>query len=52
MELNFNKNSQLRVRLAIVESQLKCAKNELKVLKNKDLDGKTKPDRFELISSE
>ena len=33
MELKFNKNRQLRVRLAIIESQLKQAKNEIRRLK-------------------
>ena len=42
MELNFNKNNQLKVRLAIVESQLKCAKDQIKILKNKNSEFKTK----------
>ena len=37
MELKFDKNNQLRVRLAIVESQLKSANKQIKILKNKDL---------------
>ena len=38
MELKFDKNNQLRVRLAIVESQLKFANKQIKLLKNKDLE--------------
>ena len=37
MELKFDKNNQLRVRLAIVESQLKSANDQIKKIKNKDL---------------
>ena len=37
MEFKFNKNNQLKVRLAIVESQLKFANKQIKILKNKDL---------------
>ena len=37
MELKFDKNRQLKVRLAIVESQLKLANNQIKSIKNKDL---------------
>ena len=36
MELKFDKNNQLKVRLAIVESQLKFANEQIKRLKNKD----------------
>jgi hypothetical protein len=43
MELKFDKNNQLRVRLAIVESQLKCAKDKIEILKNKDLASQIKP---------
>jgi hypothetical protein len=43
MELKFDKNNQLRVRLAIVESQLKCAKDQIEILKNKNLASQTKP---------
>ena len=43
MELKFDKNNQLLVRLAIVESQLKCAKDQIAVLKNKNLASQTKP---------
>ena len=38
MELKFDKNNQLKVRLAIVESQLKFANKQIKILKNKDLE--------------
>jgi hypothetical protein len=38
MELRFDKNNQLMVRLAIVESQLKCAKDKIELLKNKNLE--------------
>ena len=41
MQLKFDKNNQLRVRLAIVESQLKVAKNQIKILK-KNLEPQTK----------
>tara|TARA_B110000467_G_C18150694_1_gene384017 strand:- start:428 stop:571 length:144 start_codon:yes stop_codon:yes gene_type:complete len=43
MELKFDKNNQLRVRLAIVESQLKCAKDQIEILKNKNLASQAKP---------
>lgn len=43
MELKFDKNNQLLVRLAIVESQLKCAKDQIEALKNKNLASQTKP---------
>ena len=36
MKLKFDKNNQLKVRLAILESQLKLANEQIKVLKNKD----------------
>jgi hypothetical protein len=42
MELKFDKNNQLRVRLAIVESQLKFAKDQIEVLKNRNLKYQTK----------
>ena len=42
MELKFDKNNQLIVRLAILESQLKCAKDQINLLKNRNLDYKTK----------
>ena len=38
MKLKFDKNNQLKVRLAIVESQLKFANNQIKRLKNKNLE--------------
>ena len=31
MELKFDKNNQIRVRLAIVESQLKLANDQIKI---------------------
>ena len=43
MELKYDKNNQLIVRLAILESQLKCAKNKIDLLKNSNLECKTKP---------
>ena len=45
IELKYNESSQLRVRLAILESQLKIANNKLKQLKktNKDESFRTKP---------
>ena len=42
MKLKFDKNNQLKVRLAIVESQLKFANEQIKRLKNKDLLASTK----------
>jgi hypothetical protein len=38
MKLKFDKNNQLKVRLAIVESQLKLANEQIKTLKGKDLE--------------
>ena len=38
MKLKFDKNNQLKVRLAIVESQLKLANEQIKNLKSKDLE--------------
>ena len=38
MEFKFDKNNQLKVRLAIVESQLKFANKQIKILKNKDVE--------------
>lgn len=38
MKLKFDKNNQLKVRLAIVESQLKFANQQIKTLKSKDLE--------------
>jgi hypothetical protein len=43
MELKYDKNNQLIVRLAIVESQLKCAKDQIELLKNKNLACQAKP---------
>ena len=37
MELKFDKNNLLKVRLAIVESQLKFANDQIKKINNKDL---------------
>jgi len=42
MKLKFDKNNQLKVRLAILESQLKLANEQIKVLKNKDLSVSSK----------
>ena len=36
MKLKFDKNNQLKVRLAIVESQLKLANEQIKTFKDKD----------------
>ncbi len=38
MKLKFDKNNQLKVRLAIVESQLKLANEQIKTFKCKDLE--------------
>ena len=38
MKLKFDKNNQLKVRLAIVESQLKLANEQIKNLQSKDLE--------------
>jgi hypothetical protein len=43
MEIKYDKNNQLIVRLAIVESQLKCAKAQIKLLKNTNLTCQAKP---------
>jgi len=43
MEIKYDKNNQLVVRLAIVESQLKCAKDQIELLKNKNLACQAKP---------
>ena len=43
MKLKFDKNNQLKVRLAIVESQLKLANEQIKTLKSKDLEILGKP---------
>ena len=37
MELKFDKNNLLKVRLAIVESQLKFANDQIKKIKHNDL---------------
>ena len=38
MELKYDKNNQLLVRLAILESQLECAKNQIELLKKDKTD--------------
>ena len=38
MELKFDKNKQIQVRLAIVESQLKLANDQIKSIKNNKLN--------------
>ena len=43
MELKYDKNNQLVVRLAIVESQLKYAKEQIEILKNRNEQLHTKP---------
>ncbi len=43
MELKYDKTNQLIVRLAILESQLKCAKDQIDFLKNTILECETKP---------
>ncbi|MBT5470866.1 MAG: hypothetical protein HOK41_09705 [Nitrospina sp.] len=49
IELKYNESSQLRVRLAILESQLTMANNKFEQLKktNKDKNSGTKP--FEVM---
>jgi len=42
MELKFDKNNQLKVRLAIVESQLKLANIQIKTLKYNDFGSQSK----------
>ena len=42
MKLKFDKNNQLKVRLAILESQLKLANLQIKALKNNGSIGKKK----------
>ena len=46
MELKFDKNNLLKVRLAIIESQLKFANDQIKQIKNKDIKNTNKT--FEL----
>lgn len=48
IELKYNESSQLRVRLAILESQLKVANNKIKHLEkiNKDESSWTKPSQL------
>jgi len=46
MELKFDKSNLLKVRLAIVESQLKFANEIIKQIKNKDIKNTNKT--FEL----
>jgi len=43
MDLKFDKNNLLKVRLAIVESQLKFANDQIKIINNKNLKISTKP---------
>ena len=43
MDLKYDKKHQLTVRLAIVESQLKCAKDQIELLKNRNLAYQAKP---------
>ena len=49
IELKYNETSQLQVRLAILESQLKVANNKIKYLKkiNKAESSLTKPSQFQ-----
>ena len=42
MELKFDKNNLLKVRLAIVESQLKFANDQIKNITSKNLKNSTK----------
>ena len=48
IELKYNETSQLRVRLAILESQLKVANNKIKYLEkiNKEENLLNKPSQF------
>jgi hypothetical protein len=48
IELKYNESSQLRVRLAILESQLKVANNKIKQLEkiNKEEHSLTKASQF------
>ena len=48
IELKYNETSQLQVRLAILESQLKVANNKIKYLEkiNKEENSLTKPYQF------
>ena len=48
IELKYNETSQLQVRLAILESQLKVANNKIKYLEktNKEENLLTKPSQF------
>ena len=48
IELKYNETSQLQVRLAILESQLKVANNKIKYVEkiNKEESSLTKPSQF------
>ena len=49
MKLKYNESSQLRVRLAILESQLKVAKNKFKKLKKANKDKSSSTKQFQVL---
>jgi hypothetical protein len=48
-ELKYNESSQLRVRLAILESQLKVANNKLEHLKKTNKDKSSHTKQFQVL---
>jgi hypothetical protein len=49
IELKYNESSQLRVRLAILESQLKMANNKFKHLKKENKDKSSSTKQFQVL---
>jgi hypothetical protein len=49
IEFKYNESSQLRVRLAILESQLKMANNKFEHLKKTNKDKSSPTKKFEVI---
>ena len=49
IELKYNESSQLRVRLAILESQLKIANNKFEHLKKENKDKSSNTKQFQVL---
>jgi len=49
IELKYNESSQLRVRLAILESQLKIANNKFEHLKKENKDKSSSTKQFQVL---
>ena len=49
IELKYNESSQLRVRLAILESQLKVANNKCEHLKKENKDKSSDTKQFQVL---